>query len=239
MAGDWFLLGSGPSSARWPAPNNCKVACVNSSRLLVDRPDAYGVFEISAGIKLHGLARSMARLGTDVYVRPNIQRQFDLDNCIPVGDTFGKPELHDLHLDVAWAQENGDPEYGQTRAWISSGVLMLWILAHTHKAQRVYVAGIDGYPTTPSQGKDYAASLPDLAHPLLDSVDPVRRRAEMNKRASEGIRRISQAYPETEVIWLEKPLHWDDSWNARVASVEDLERAYWGRKDMPATRDGN
>lgn len=225
---DWILYGSGPSANKWPVPPNVKVACTNASRLLVHRPDLYGIFEINAGMKLHGAANAMARLGTEVYTRPGVKNMFDMVNAIPVGYTFGPEDLHDLHRDVEWG-ESPVPDYGQRRSWISSGVLLLWIIADVYRPERIYVAGLDGYPLLPTAERDYAAGLPNLGYKHLD-LEGYRRRLEMNKRMAEGIQRISNhpRYSSTEFVWLDKPSHYQPEWNVRIAEQSDFSRLYPG-----------
>jgi hypothetical protein len=224
----FILYASGPSAAYWPRPTGIRTACVNASHQLVDRPNVYAVGEIQAGAKLQGTLRRMVTVGTKVYVRPGVKNIFDLEGTISVGKDFGPQDLRDLHDDVEWG-ESPVPDYGQRRSWISTGVLLLWILADVYRPKRIYVAGMDGYPDEATAHKDYASGLPNLGYEDLD-VDGLRRRQEMNLRMAEGIKRISSHpdYQGTEFIWLSKPNLCMDGWNARLVNADDIRSLYPG-----------
>ena len=226
----WMMVGAGPSAGRWSVPDDIRVGTCNASHMIVSHPTVYGVFELTAGAKL---GRTIKRMLSDgepvVYLRPRSRDRSglsDTSRAVIIDTNWGPRSLVDLHQDVQWADEDeGVPEYGQHIAWISSGVLMLWIIADIYRPDTIYVTGLDGYPIRMDDKYDYAQGLPNLAPPGLDIMG-TERRWQMNKRMAEGIERITQFYTGTEFVWIEKPAHYRESWRARIANADDLCRLY-------------
>ena len=230
---DWQLVCSGPSGARWPVSPKAKVATVNGAiALLHDRPaDAYGVFEINAGKAYRAPVKKAIRQRSRVYMT-NASATHAGRIADPSGITFihkkwGPAALSHLHDDKQWKAEDPEcPEYGQSVAWITSGVLMLWALCEDHQPDRIYISGLDLYPED-RRDRDYATGLTKVFD--LDTGTEWRtRRRKLNERALEGLQHITRYYPDTEFIWLEYPNFALQDIRARLASPEDLERLYGG-----------
>lgn len=226
----WQLVCTGPSAGRWPISSNAKVATVNAGYQILGtrKPDAYGLFELTAAKTYRENAKRAIRSGAKMFMRPRaVSRsgQGDkADRIILVDGQFGPESLRHLHQDVQWKPEGGDPEFGQTCAWITSGVLMLWILLETEKPEAVFVTGLDGYP---EHAKDEDYSLGLIPAIDLDKGDDwKRRRAEINKRALQGLRELSHYYTSTDIIFLEEPNHDLTGVRARIATPDDLRLLY-------------
>lgn len=257
----WLVVGSGPSSVRWPTPRHpdgspWRVATCNSARKLHQKPDLFGCFEINAGQKLQSQLKPEGRLATSghpqvVALRPFVAKMLDLsatNGIMVVDQNFGPEELRDLHEDVEWGSQSpwgalpeGVPDYGQRRCWISSGVLMLWLVAELYRPKVIAVAGLDGYPKTPDRidqnGKprfpDYPGLLPDLATTRTpwdtNTLEAAYRREQMNVRMALGIERLTNHYRDTEFVWLEPANHRTSGWRTTLASESGtLARLYQG-----------
>lgn len=229
---DWQLIGSGPSAARWPRSPRAKAACVNGSAALVDEPDAYGIFELQAAQHYRGEITRARKRSTRLFMRPRAitrsGQEPHRDKIIIIDNSFGPPELRDLHNDVQWKAEDPEvPEHGQSVAWITSGVLMLWAIAELERPEKIFISGLDLYPTHTKE-QDYAPTLTKI-HKLDDQVEWQERRRQLNKRAAEGIERISLHYGDTDFIYLEEPnCPIQALGRCRIAEAEDLRRLYMG-----------
>jgi hypothetical protein len=146
-----------------------------------------------------------------------------------VDTKWGPESLRHLHDDVVWCAVQPEQDFGQARAWIGSGVLMLWILAETDRPDRVYISGLDTYPEH-TKDEDYAEGIDKIND--LDTLPEWReRRKQMNKRALQGLREITKHYRDTDFVFLEEPSFSLEGMNARVASADDLRRLYRGVED--------
>lgn len=225
VGGDWHLMGTGPSRALHGPVPGCRYATVNSGAdhkldalgiFAHTALNAYGVFEIQAGRHLKGLfSKYVDQPGCLVYTRFHIARMLAYDphpKIVEVRNDWGPEELKDLQLPVKFAEEGAEPEYGQSQAWISSGVLLLWCLAHFHKPETIYVSGMDGYDTV-ARVDDYA---PGMRVPGFNLDKHKERRDRMNERMSEGIARITQYYTGTRFVWLSTPRHWRSDWRVEL-----------------------
>lgn len=143
-----------------------------------------------------------------------------------VDRNFGPSCLRDLHEDVEWGSQSpwgkwpdSLPDYGQRRSWISSGVLMLWLVAEVYRPKVIAVCGLDGYPT--DSRPDYAPGLPDLATTKApwdtDPAEAVYRRGQMNERMALGIERITNHYRDVQFVWLQRANHHRLGWRVEVA----------------------
>lgn len=222
MQKPWIVLGSGPSRAQTPIGKDMHVATCNAG-FTCPGIKAYGVFEMGAAkayrqaIKIH---RRMA--DTLVFVRPAVRDILALDDCagrrvVVIGRNWGPEALRDLHNDVPIEPETpGVPEFGQHVAWMSSGVLMLWIIAEWYKPRQIFVAGLDGYPPM-HEGSEYS---PGIQRVPGAPVRTPKWCAAMNTRMAEAIERITNHYTGTDFYWMAKPRHWRDSWRVKIAEVE-------------------
>lgn len=209
----WLLLGSGPSAYRCgdDRARGLPVACVNGSlgalraHLPGRDPDAYGVFENAAALAYKSALEEYAAKGR-AYMRPynagliNLERQ-----AVLIDENFGPPELRDLHLSRVVPGPRYNPE-----TWISSGVLMLWVLLEREKPSDLWVAGQSGYPV----------GEPEY-HPSVAPLDTRPERtpewcAQMNAHMSEAVGRLSRHYTGTRIHWLNKPLHYSPDWNVDI-----------------------
>jgi len=230
---DWQLVCSGPSASRWPISPRAKVATVNGAiGLLEDRePDAYGVFEANAGKSYRPIIKKARRSATQLYLKPAslcMSGQIEHRKSINMIDRhWGPKELLYLHRDVQWkAEDPAVPEFGQSVAWITSGVLMAWVLAEVYQPERIYLSGLDLYPED-SKDEDYATGITKVFD--LDTQSDWReRRRQLNKRALEGLRAVTNHYRGTDFIWLEEPNFPLSDIGARIADPEDLRRLYIG-----------
>lgn len=241
----WLVCGSGPSASRWPVPEHpdgrpWRVATCNAASRLHPSPDLFGAFELNAGMKCQtaiGRAGQASLSGHPQLscVRPLVASMLGLSagrGIMVVDHNFGPPELRDLHEDVEWGSRSrwgkwpdNLPDYGQRRSWISSGVLMLWLVAEVYRPAVIAVAGLDGYPTdrlsNHRRHPDYAANLPDLATTKApwdtDPEEAVHRREQMNDRMALGIERITNHYRDIRFIWLQRANHHRPGWRVEVA----------------------
>lgn len=221
MKKPWLILGSGPSRATTPVSDEVHVATCNAG-FTCPNVKAYGVFEIGAAKAYRQAIKIHRRLpSTMVFVRPDVRDILALDDCsgrpvYAVGKNWGPECLRELHEDVQFApEEPGVPEFGQHVVWISSGVLMLWIIAEWYKPKQIFVAGLDGYPPM-HEGSEYSPGIKRI------EGAPVRTQAwceAMNKRMADAIERITNHYTGTDFYWLAKPRHWRDSWRVKLAEV--------------------
>lgn len=247
MAHSWIVYGSGPSAARWPIPKHAdgtpfRVATCNSSRTLCRYSDLFGVYEYNAGVKLKPSAPtpnciSPAGFPQVIAVRPFVASVCDLSGkhgIMVVDHQFGPPELRHLHQDVVWG-EPVVPDYGQRRAWISAGVLNLWIVAEVYRPLLIVVAGLDGYPLIKGSAPDYSKGLTDLSAKGMDAdpVEAATRRRNMNERMGLGIEQITRYYTDRGVrfVWLQRPHHYSPSWQVSLADDQTLHEVYPGVQD--------
>lgn len=225
----WQLVCTGPSAGRWPISPSAKVATVNAGCQVLGKrkPDAYGLFELTAAKTYRDKAKSAIRSGAKMYMKPRAVSRSgqtsNADKITLIDHQFGPESLRHLHQDVQWKPEGGDPEFGQTCAWITSGVLMLWILLE-EKPETIFISGLDGYPEH-AKDEDYSLGLVP-AIDLDKGDDWKRRRQEINKRALQGLRELSHHYTDTDIVFLEEPNHDLSGVKARIATPEDLRRLY-------------
>lgn len=191
----------------------CKVACVNDSYRIVDAilerdPDFYGVFENKAAHAYRSPLEEFASKGC-AYMRPHNAELINLEAQAHLIDhKFGPVDLHYLHLDRMVLKDPAAPE-----TWISSGVLMAWVLLEREKPTYLYVAGADGYDLA---GLDYA--------PQVTSLDPYRSPewiTQMNQHMGDGWEALSKKYTKSRITFLGKPNHWRDAYRARYADRMD------------------
>lgn len=216
-------MGTGPSRSQFPLPDKDRalVATCNAGWTL-PRIDAYGVFEVKAAAEYYKRMRSIGNGGAAVFTRPRIQRKHDTMRLFSIGHDFGPAELRDLHEDVQWAEEDGTPEWGQHIAWISSGVLMMWIVAELYKPRNLYIVGLDGYkPGDPNPVSGYERTPEWTGH--------------MNDRMAHGIERITQHYTDTNFILLNDPIHRLPSWRVTDATQDDLDSLFAEQSTLAST----
>lgn len=185
------LIGAGPSAMQPPV--GATVAAVND-KYKTFPPDYYLVGEIEAAKRLEPVIRTLLDRGTTAYMRPNAA--IDDPRVQLIGKNFGPRRLQHLHHDVGVPHAGVQPGLPRPRcpnAWISSGVLMLWVLAEIHKPERVVVSGLDGYP-------------PENAYLKA-----------MNERMSYAIGLITNHYTDTEFVWLIEPRHRSPDWRAKIS----------------------
>lgn len=205
----WLLLGSGPGAERATQLPHMPVACVNGSigtlKALTGRdPDAYGVFENAAAYAYKSALEEYAAKGC-AYMRPynagliNLERQ-----AVLIDEHFGPPELCYLHLSRVVPGPRYNPD-----TWISSGVLMLWVLLELRKPAVLYVSGLHGYPVGEFEYHETAivANRPERTPEWC---------AQMNEHMSDGVEALSNWYTETRIVWLGKPLHWRPTWRVEI-----------------------
>lgn len=230
---DWLLLGTGPSRDSYMLPANPRVRLAsvnngcNAGRTKLPL-SAYGVFELTgASLLKDRISWYRSQPGCTVYLRPWIadSRGYDYDDpkVVRIPNDFGPASLKHLHKETRFMPEEDPtvPEYGQRVAWMSSGVLMLWLVAHYHKPERLYILGLDGYPPEPS-ADDYAVGMGCL-FPGIDEFAPLRRKT-MNARMADAIHKVTNHpdYSKTEFILLNQPRHDTSDWNVRMATPEDF-----------------
>lgn len=234
-----YLVGSGPSAQGVKIPPGAKVACVNGSYACIEQlPDYYMVGELKAAEAYAGFVTQLIDEGRTVYMRPGaVQRYFEQPGATkvaknylnqrvvrPIDFSFGPDKLHYLH----WDSELPRGSRGRPRApWMSSGVLMLWVLCEKYKPDRIVMVGFDGYPVDANQpslggGVDRPAGDIEIEGEYAAAVKalpsrPVRCESwtiEMNLRMAGGIDAISNQYPDTEIHFPTRPHHWQPTWRA-------------------------
>lgn len=227
-----WLIGSGPSARNANPPRHVGLACVNGSYELVDRvPSFYLVAEIPAGYVYLEKILQLRNAGCSVFVRPAVVRAMKdgglylPDDVIVVGNDFGPEHLRGLHKNKPLPIHDG---YRPTAPWISSGVLMLWVLAELCKPRRIVVCGLDGYQVDPRleskpagqsiQGAEvipgeYAEGVTPLASRPLRTPQWVEQ---MNARMAGAIKSVTNHYTSTEFVWLKRPHHWRESWRVKI-----------------------
>lgn len=206
------LVGSGPSAKHYRTwsdyePNVDVVAVVNGAIEHEPNPDFYGVFEISGG---HRYADHMRRVGDGkgtVFTRPAVSQDLNRGrercSCITVPNEWGGPLQH----------LNKDRYYkGGYETWMSSGVLLMWVLTHLYKPHRITVLGLDGYVP----GADYST---DQELTKAQTYDELWRRR-MNEHMSYVIGMLTRHYKETEFIWPIKPNHFDPKWRVKLLDLD-------------------
>lgn len=226
-----ILIGSGPSAGKFPRQsfkNNLHIACVNDSWKLAPRvPDFYLVAEIPAATVYQGIAATVLGNGGKVFMRPAALQQLTINHCgaiQTIDKHFGPPELHELHKARPLPRASTGPR--PNAPWISSGVLMLWVLAELYAPRRIFVAGLDGYPAAQEvpqepvkvQGDtkiegEYAKGVRALESRPFRT--PVWTEA-MNKLMAAGIKAITNHYTQTEFVWLSRPNHYRESWRVSI-----------------------
>ncbi|MCG3184701.1 MAG: hypothetical protein ICCCNLDF_02829 [Planctomycetes bacterium] len=225
-----WLICSGPSAAGVKIPRDAKVACVNGSVALLRKadypPDFYLVGECAAAEAYADTITTLLGQGTQVFMRPGaLERFLEISNASkvqpcrntarPVDFQFGPAALHHLHHDVTLPRT----AYGRPRSpWITSGVLMLWVLLEKYDFTRIVALGMDGYPHDPKQTAqedadqgpkrlrgEYAAGVQPLAS------RPARTRTwaqAQNDYTGEAVDQLSKFYRGTEILLPRKPLWW-------------------------------
>jgi hypothetical protein len=225
---DMLLVGSGPSAQYWhkaPKPDGLdrtQVAAVNAAPLLfpdISFVDYYGVFE-NTGVRMYmDLIKQMTKVA-HVYVKhENIGtlHHAHIHDVAPevriVGEQFGPVPLQYLNPDQLYGRK-------ERETWISSGVFMMWVMAHTFKPAVMYVCGLDGYQSN----EDYAPDITgDIASAYFHATVPGERRIDeerknelwrgrMNKHMALAIKEITNYYVDTKFVWLKKPNHDMTDW---------------------------
>lgn len=242
--GEVWLIGSGPSAQGVNPPENAHTACVNGSKVLLGprHPDYYLVGERPAAREYAWQIKDLLDAGkTTVYLRPHARTEvIDLighryySQTIPVHNTLGKPGLLDLHSDRHVPHKHTAPGPRPRATWITSGVLMLWVLLEWHDFDRVVITGIDGYPTAPDElipkEKEFrpvhdwqqgdvvvpGEYAPDV-RPMASRPLRMHKWAEQqNEHVREAVGRLSRAYTDTELVFPNKPLVWHEDWNVKL-----------------------
>ena len=237
-----WLIGSGPSAQGITPPPEVETACVNASlSLLSHRPTYYLVGERPAAIEYADEIISCIECGTKVLMRPHAYVQLlktrGYELTLPpwtvtlIHRDFGPDALRSLHNDHGTAPKTSKAMRPRNN-WLSSGVLMMWWLAHEIKPEKIRVFGLDGYPSQvpenpkfmqvqgwthgeqqiPGEYADGIKALPTRPARLPEWADA------QNGRMAEAIGMITRHYTDTEFEWRRKPLHWTPEW--RVSFTE-------------------
>lgn len=236
MTGDeWHLLCSGPSAQGVRIPRGCRVACVNgSTSLTTRRPSAYLVSEIPAAGAYKRRIAELLQQDTRVYMRPAAHAELkrlcprlDTSNVRLIDNWWGPELLQPLHR----ARPLPRVLYGPrpNAPWLSSGVLMLWILLELHRPTRITVHGMDGYVVDP--GLDPQADVKVQGAGRIDgeyagAVKPLPSRParcelwvnSMNELMAAGIGQLSNYYLGTEIVFPRKPRHYSADWRVTLES---------------------
>jgi hypothetical protein len=206
---------------------------VNGSPAVIERcPNVCLYGEIEAALHHAGAIHSYAAIGVAVWARPTAKAALldklpspvirDGVRTVPLD--FGPAKLRHLHSDTPMPG-------GERQPWISSGLLLLWVLAEVYKPRRIVVCGAaDGYPVDPTatprndarQGTahnlpgEYAPGITPLpSRPLRSSTWAAAMNRVMQRAAGE----ITRHYTATEFHWRRRPAIWADDWRATCGGV--------------------
>ena len=218
-----LLVGSGPSARDVRVPAGAKVACVNDSWKLVDRvPDYYLVAEIPAATVYQGIAATVLANGGRVFMRPAALQQLTINHCgaiETIGMDFGPPELRELHRARPLPATSRGPR--PNAPWITSGILMMWVLAELERPARLSMVGLDGYPAakeipnervkTQGAGEidgEYAPGITPLASRPFRTPEWTQA---TNELCAAGMKAVSRHYTQTEFVLLSRPHYYRES----------------------------
>lgn len=202
-----LLVGPGPTGGLYHTMagtwRGMPVATVNGGIDLVPDPDYYAVVEHPA---IHQYKEHIERLQqnrkTTIFTSQSSAETFQKLSAYPNGMIMmphycGKNELTDIMRDRPYPQEEG----GET--WMSVGVFMLWCLAHVVRPRRICVLGLDGYQYNNRYDLNIKHRPPRKPQVFYER---------MNQHMSDAISIITNWYTRTQFIWLEKPVHYQESW---------------------------
>lgn len=212
------LVASGPSAAKVAVPDGATLVAVNGSyAVLPRRPDVWMLGEREAARHFHAKALEYYGQGTRILGRPYCRRELSVLEV--VSDQLGPPFLHHLHADTLVIPEGPHSRPGNSRPWITSGVLALWWILDAVKPERVDVYGIDGYPPPGApphwQTPEYADGVEACASRPVRTDDYC---ALVNQRQGNAIWALSNYYTGTEIVMASRHQHYHSRWRVKVAA---------------------